>query len=257
AGDPGEVLSPAVTRLATFRMFPAPGEQFHSNRRRPMLTFLKDAAPGKLLELIDVWKARIQVYDAAGLERPFWMRHSQGDHWDLLLLFPIESYGAFFSAERKAKLVNATENASMPENKFRQKIKELVAWHEDVFVQGAPLADVKKAFGGMAYFHVEMFIALPGKHAELVREREMENAYLEHIGRPQNLIFEHDMGAAWDVFTIGCYRDLKHFAESADIPADKEDEAARKAGFDGANKIGAYLRTLISRHNDTLAGANR
>ena len=50
-------------------------------------------------------------------------------------------------------------------------------------------------------------------------------------------------------------RDLKHFAESADIPEEKEEEAARHAGFEAANRIGTYLRTLIHQHHDTLAVA--
>ena len=60
---------------------------------------------------------------------------------------------------------------------------------------------------------------------------------------------------AWDIFTIGCYRDLKHFAESADISEEKEEAAARHAGFEAANRIGTYLRTLIYQHHDTLAVA--
>jgi len=83
----------------------------------------------------------------------------------------------------------------------------------------------------------------------------MENAYLKHLGRPENLIFTHDQGAAWDLFTIGFYRDLKHYAESADIPEAKQAEAARLAGFEGPDKIGTYLRTLIQLHHDTLAVA--
>ena len=35
-------------------------------------------------------------------------------------------------------------------------------------------------------------------------------------------------------------------------PDDVEDRAARAAGFDGASRIGSYLRSLILRHNDTL-----
>ena len=41
----------------------------------------------------------------------------------------------------------------------------------------------------------------------------------------------------------------------ADIPAAKQEEAARAAGFDGAKAIGPYLRTLIGLHHDTLAVA--
>lgn len=44
--DPMEVFSPAVTRLVNFTPFPRVNEPFFSNRRRPMLTFLKDTSPG-------------------------------------------------------------------------------------------------------------------------------------------------------------------------------------------------------------------
>jgi hypothetical protein len=73
------------------------------------------------------------------------------------------------------------------------------------------------------------------------------------LGRPQNLIFVRDQGAAWDVFTIGFYRDLKHYAQSADIPQADQESAARAAGFESASRIGPYLRALISSHHDTLA----
>ena len=71
-----------------------------------------------------------------------------------------------------------------------------------------------------------MFVALPEKARELYREREMENDYLRRIGRPQNLIFAKTLGGAWDSFTLGFYRDLKHYAESVDIPAELQQERA-------------------------------
>ncbi|MFQ5676859.1 MAG: hypothetical protein ACE5G1_13260, partial [bacterium] len=189
--------------------------------------------------------------DAAGDERPFIMRHSQGDQWDLLLLFPIRSYQDYYSGDR----VTRREAAEKKMSGFWPRFKQDVARHEEVFVYGAALEIVKKVFAEAGFFHVEMFVSLPGKHTELQQQREMENTYLKALGRPQNLIFVHDQGAPWDIFTIGCYRDLKHFAESADIPADKEEEAARLAGFEAANRIGTYLRTLIQLHHDTLAVA--
>ena len=45
---------------------------------------LVQAAPGKLLELIELQKSRLSEYRNAGDDQPFMMRHSQGDHWDLL-----------------------------------------------------------------------------------------------------------------------------------------------------------------------------
>jgi hypothetical protein len=102
-----------------------------------------------------------------------------------------------------------------------------------------------------------MFDALPGRLADLYRQREMENAYSRGIGAPENLIFTREAGAHWDLFTVGAFRDLQHYASAADVPEAKQEEAARAAGFDGAKAIGPYLRTLIAQHHDTLAVAIR
>src|SRR5207248_3234299 len=112
-------------------------------------------------------------------------------------------------------------------------------------------------FTGAGFFHVEMFHALAGLRADLIHERHMENDYARLLKQPQNLIFVRDAGAAWDVFTIGCFRDLKHYAESADVPPDVADRVARAAGFSAARDIGPYLRHFIADHHDTLAVAVR
>ncbi len=83
----------------------------------------------------------------------------------------------------------------------------------------------------------------------------MENAYQTGIGRPYNWIFVRDQGASWDLFTLGCYRDLQHWAEGSDLPKEKRDELARRAGFADADSIGPYLRTLIDMHRDTMGVA--
>ncbi len=44
-----------------------------------------------------------------------------------------------------------------------QKLNSCSAWREDIFVMGPPLETVKKAFEGSSYYHIEIFIALPGK----------------------------------------------------------------------------------------------
>jgi hypothetical protein len=209
-------------------------------------TKLVQAAPGRLLELIELQKALLTDYRNAGDEQPLMIRHSQGDRWDLLLLIPMKSYAEYYSPERVSK-----RNQSLKER--QDKIDAVSAWQEDVFVYGPPLAETQKAFATSAFFHVEMFDALAGKQDELFKEREMENAYLKALKRPENLIFVRDQGASWDLFTIGTYRDLKHFAESAGIPETDQEAAAKAAGFEAANRIGPYLRTLISLHHDTLA----
>ena len=210
---------------------------------------LVQAAPGKLLELIDVyksmWSAQAKI---AGEEAPLWMRHSQGDRWDLLILYPVGNYGDYYRAERRA----AREKALGP---WREKMQEDIAWQKDVFACGPSLDEVRKAFSGAGFFHVEMFQALPGRQAGLYREREMENAYARAIKEPENLIFVRDQGAAWDIFTIGCFRNLKHYAESADVSAQDQESAAKAAGFESASQVGPYLRAFIALHHDTLAVA--
>ncbi len=203
------------------------------------ITLLR-AAPGHLLDVIDAYRTRIPVYDAAGDPRPMMVRHSQGDHWDLMVIEPVESLQSYYSAERAGRLAD--------------QLQRIVAWKEETFFSGVALEEFRRRFDGANYFHVEMFIALPGKGQELYRERVMENEYLRRIGRPQNLIFAKVLGGSWDSFTLGFYRDIKHFAEGADTPAELQQEAAVAAGFEGADKIGTYLRELIARHNDTLAG---
>jgi len=212
---------------------------------------LVQAAPGKLLELIEAYKTFFPILSAGGDEPPLWMRHSQGDRWDLLLLFPMESQSEFFRPERVAR--RRKEAASTASAITR--LRDLTAWQEDVFVEGPPWAELKARAGKASFFHVEMFEALSGQRANLLREREMENAYSKRLGRPENAIFTRESGAAWDLFTVGFYRDLKHYAESADIPESAQEEAAKAAGFDSSRAIGPYLRSFIRLHHDTLAVA--
>lgn len=209
---------------------------------------LAQAAPGKLLELIDLYKSQADALKAAGDEAPLWMRHSQGDHWDLLILWPMGSYAEYYQRERVAKRTEKTAS-------LQAKIRENIAWQEDLFADGPALADLRKAFAAGAFFHVEMFVALPGVFGELFKEREMENAYAKALKQPENFIFVRDQGAAWDIFTIGVFRDLKHYSESADVSPKDQEAAAKAAGFESPSQIGPYLRRFIREHHDTLAVA--
>jgi hypothetical protein len=194
---------------------------------------LMRAAPGKLPELLN------ELRGAPGrVARPrLILRHAQGDQWDLMVLAGIGGYQDYFA--RPA----FTPALATP---------ELVAWQEDQFVRGPDLAALPDFWSG-ALYHVEMFLALPDKRVELLAEREKENMYLEAVGRPVNAIFVRELGASWDLFTIGAYRGWKHYAERDDVPPQRAAEAARAAGFAGDDQIGFYLRTLIHQHHDTLA----
>lgn len=210
---------------------------------------LVQAAPGKLLPLIDFYKTASQK--TSGDQAPMWMRHSQGDHWDLLILYPMSSYSEYYKADQG----KGSSIASRPTPESLASSNGLIAWREDTFVYGPPVAEVRKRFESAGFFHVEMFQALPGRDRELYKERAMENDYLSRLKAPDNLIFTRDSGGAWDLFTIGFYRDLKDYAQAADRPQADQDAAAKAAGFEAPSQIGPYLRTLISTHHDTLAVA--
>jgi len=212
------------------------------------------AAPGDLLELIDLFESRMPVYDAAGEERPIVLRHRQGDQWDLFVLTPIGSLASYFSEERTARHADAAESVGISEAAYEQGIRDLTSWRQDLFVEGPPAELVRAVIDAGSFFHVEMFIALPGMFEELVHERRMENAYNAALGRPQPMIFTRLMGAEWDVFTLAVYRDLAHYAESDAIAPEDAEAAATSVGFEGREYIGSYMRTLILEHRDTLMG---
>jgi len=209
-------------------------------------TFVR-AAPGKLLDFILLYKSLSATLDSAKDERPLWWRHAEGDQWDLMLIFPMGSYEEYYSKERIALRAKAEE--------VKASLKELIAWQEDLFVLGPPLETVKKAFEEATFYHIEMFVALPGKLAGLLQEREMENVYQVELGRPPYLNFIRESGAAWDAFSLGCYRDMLHWADTANIPQDKKDLAARRSGFRDSAEIGLSMRTLIDMHRDTMGSA--
>lgn len=212
------------------------------------------ATPGKLLDLIDVIKADLKNYERAGVEKPFLMRHSQGDQWDLLLMYPIKDLSKHFSTNEMNK---RRDNSATLDQGYGRPYYNLVSWQEESIVEGPSLEEFNDRFTSFDYYHVEMFQALAGKQEELLRQREMENVYLTEIGRDTNLIFTKIFGGEVDIFTLGFYRDIKHFAESADIPIETENAAAKKAGFESVYTIGSYLRSLLLEHHDTLAGAVR
>ena len=210
------------------------------------------AAPGELLDLIDLYKAEFEILEDQGEARPFWMRHTQGDHWDLMLIYPMGSFSDYYDPERTRRLAEARTADGRTGAQLDRDILGAISWREDLYVSGPPLEEVASRFAVNDFYHVEIFVTLPGKRDALVEEREMENVFLRGAGRPDNLIFVREAGAEWDCFTLGFYHDLQHYAEVADVPSEVEDRAAREAGFESAGVIGNFMRSLILYHNDTL-----
>jgi hypothetical protein len=215
------------------------------------------AAPGRLLDLIELLKEERDLLADIREPTPFWMRHTQGDQWDLMILYPMGSFYEYYEPERARRRNEYGVWKGLSYEQLQFEAGLLTSFREEVFVRGPNPVVLEEAFGQNAFYHAEMFVALPGRRARLLEERRMENRYLRILGRPENLIFVREAGGPWDSFTLGFYRDLQHYAEAHELRAEDEEMAARAAGFEGADRIGNYLRSLILYHHDTLAVAIR
>jgi hypothetical protein len=213
---------------------------------------LLQAAPGRLVELIDIVKKHAALAAAGGEETPVIMRHSQGDHWDLAVLWPMDDWAAYYGQARLAKREAAAKASGRTLAELERELDPLVSWHEDLYMRGPSVDALRAHVKDMGLLHYEMMQALAGRRDALVEERRMENAFNRNRGRGETLIFVREAGAAWDVVTLGVYRNWTQYAESDLIPKETNDEAARKAGFTDAGGVGLYMRTLISTHRDTL-----
>ncbi len=184
------------------------------------------AAPGHFSELLE-WAKPMNEKDF------YLMRHSQGDHWDLLFLAPLDE----------------------PEiDDMFASVANLVAFHEDTFAYGPSIDVVAAAYTANSLLHIEMFSAVAGKKSELLEQRRMENNYLATTGQTTNMIFRSVAGTDIDVFTIGFHKDLAAFAAPSPATSEESEAAAVAAGFKDRADLSFYLRSLISGHHDTLAG---
>ncbi len=212
------------------------------------------AAPGRLLALIELLKEERDILRDVGEPLPFWMRHTQGDQWDLMILYPMGSFYEYFEPQRTERRNLAGEQKGLSFQQLQFEAGLLTSYREEVFVRGPNPEILETLFSSNDFYHAEMFVALPGRRADLLEERRMENRYLRGLGRPENLIFVREAGGPWDSFTLGFYRDLQHYAQVAGLgTAEERDRAAVAAGFEGADYIGNTMRRLILYHHDTLA----
>lgn len=248
------VLAAAACGWASQTQPPLPGKNLEGSREGTYLYrfVMLQAGPGRLADLIELYRNRAPVIVAGGDEKPYIVRHSQGDHWDLLAILPYGSMTDYHRPERAAGREAAAAASGLTTEGFARRLRDLTLWQEDLYVLGPPI-EIFRAFvkeAGLAHF--EMIRSLPGKFDDLVEERRMENAFNRERGRDQTLIFVRDQGSDWDVVTLGVYRNWRQYAESELIAPDASEAAAKKAGFAGADSVGLYMRTLMSSHRDTL-----
>ncbi|MEP0005964.1 MAG: hypothetical protein ABJ387_00840 [Balneola sp.] len=183
------------------------------------------AAPGELGDLIEYVKK--QKSDSDG--NMMIMRHSQGDHWDLMLMTPF----------------------SKPE---MHDYSEWVDFQHDFLVESeVSWKELLEKDSEASLYHIEMFNAARGLHDELLKQRAMENIYYNETNRDGNVIFVTKFGSDVDNFTLGFYKDMIDFATDPDLTDKEFEDAALKAGFESRATIGLYLRKFLVGHNDTIA----
>ena len=185
------------------------------------------ASPGIFMQMID----EVKTYRDSKQGNVSIMRHSQGDHWDLMLLEP--------AGEDPIETMNFSALADF-QHSFLAKSD--TKWDA---------IKIKSDVSGT--YHIEMFHALHGKASELLKERVMENVYLAATQQTSNVIFETVLGSDVDSFTIGYHKNLAAFATTPDLPSETFEQAAIKAGFKNRADLSFYLRSLIVAHHDTLA----
>jgi hypothetical protein len=209
------------------------------------------AAPGSLADLIDWHSAMLEsgYYETSGESVPMLLRHSQGDHWDLMIIAPMGSWTNYYSKPMVIERQNGRDEFA----DLLATGDDLVAFSEDHFAFGPPVEMVRDSFSKSDLLHVEMFAALPGKADELFEQRRMENAYLAATNQQTNFIFRRAAGSDIDVFTIGFHKNLESFAAPGELTNAAKEAAAKAAGFKGRADLSFYLRSLISSHHDTLA----
>lgn len=209
------------------------------------------AAPGHFAELVSALESSFELHEEAGDQAPFWIRHSQGDQWDFMLIYPMGDFSSYHGAERAAQRTAVWDSSRG--QALATLLSELTSYSEEWFSRSVSVDEMGRRFDGMGLFHVEMFAGLPGTRRELLEQRRMENRYYEHLDRQQNLLFVREAGSNWDAMTIGFYENLQAYAAAGvRYSLAEQDEAARVAGFEEVGKIGPYLRSLLSYHHDTL-----
>ncbi len=185
------------------------------------------AAPGNLETLL----GEVKGYRDSQRGDVIIMRHSQGDHWDLMLLEP--AGGDSTRAADFGAMVDF-QNGFLADS--------------DV-----PFRELKASADKTSLYHIEMFHALAGKKAALVDQRKRENQYLKTTGQTTNSVFVTTFGSDVDVFTVGFHRDMQAFSKGPSVSDAAAEKAAREAGFKNRADLGFYLRSLLISHRDTLA----
>jgi len=218
--------------LLAFASVPASAEDYTITQYR--------AAPGNFPALLELVKGT--DWNTIGDGAPIMMRHSQGNHWDLMLLSKSNT-----ECSAKPKCAEAKGN-------FDTKARNLVDFERRFTATSeTSWGQIRESNKTTGLYHIEMFNAAAGKHDALRRQRRIENDYLVKTGQVKNVVFDVIMGTDIDIFTVGFHKNLTVFAQQGPSSAEAAEKAAVEAGFKDRADISFHLRELIVGHHDTLA----
>ena len=126
---------------------------FHASAEEYQVTQYR-AAPGKLPALLEVIsKTNWSLQDTG---RPFVMRHSQGNQWDIMLL------------EKTASCMS--EHCASAMKMFNRDVSDLVDFElKFIATSDKSWAELQAIGEGKNFYHIEMFQAGAGKHEGLMR----------------------------------------------------------------------------------------
>ncbi len=104
--------------------------------------------------------------------------------------------------------MNKRAKSETIEKTYASDFFNLVSSQEEAIVAGPRSDKFQNAMENFNLFHIEIFTALAGKQAELIKQRQNENlSYVLTQHRP-NFIFRRVFGPSWDIFTMGWYKDI-------------------------------------------------
>ena len=152
------------------------------------------AAPGKLLELIDAYKAAPAPDEGQPQVTPIILRHRQGGEWDILVISP-----------RGAETTVSAGQPSADARALNERLATLSAWHADSFAAGPAWDAVRQALlpdpdAGTPVFVVSDYRAIPGHRPQLRQALEGGQA-----GASGSVLLTHVEGAPWNFLHVTRY----------------------------------------------------
>ena len=120
------------------------------------------AAPGRLWDLVELYKEERDLLEDAGELLPYWMRHTQGDQWDLMLIYPMGSFHDYYHPDRVARRLAAGDQKGLSEQDLLYQAMVMTSWKDELFVRGPELEVLAREFPATATSTWRCSLPCPG-----------------------------------------------------------------------------------------------